>query len=363
MTHFQELPPEVKFIILSYLKEKKNDLFNSALVCREWSNLVNIPSMWKDFYLDITIQNVSNLNEMIDSPRFKGMRKVRLTGDLTEEEAVENVCSRLLAHDNNIEELHLISTNLTKLDLSMFLKKLSLINIYECFVDQDLLEKMIMEMSHPNTKLRYLYLGETDLTRVSVDYFPSFSVLSSLEIGAYKIPTISSSSQLEALFNIFSVANNLKVFQLYDVDLSSLPPKLFEAAVRSLEALRLALCNITTSQLEAMLEVISTKEATNLTNLQLLESLDKIQPELLSAAVTKVEKVGLQVNLVEQDEQVKHLLMKIASEDAEKMRLQLLTFVDIFHLEPYMNDALVEAKKKVRKLLVTSSYDDLWIIE
>jgi hypothetical protein len=112
-----------------------------------------------------------------------------------------------------------------------------------------------------------------------------------------------------------------------------------------------------------MLEVISTKEATNLTNLQLLESLDKIKPELLSAAVTKVEKVGLEVNLVEQDEQVKRLLMKIASEDAEKMRLQHLTFVDIDHLEPYMNNALVEAKKKVKKLLVTSSYDDLWINE
>ena len=361
MTHFQQLPPEVKCMILSYLKEKK-DLFNAALVCSEWSNLVNIPSMWKDFHLDITIEKVCNVNEMIDSPRFKGMRKVRLAGDLTEE-AVENVCSRLLAHDNNIEELHLINTNLVKLDLSMLLKKFSMINIYECFVDQDLLEKMMKEMPHPDTKLRSLYLGETDLTRVSVDYFPSFSVLSSLEIGGYNIPTISS-SQLEALFSIFSVANNLKVFQLYNVDLSPLPPKLFEAAMRSLEALRLALCDVTTSQLEAMLEVISTKEATNLTNLQLLESLDKIQPELLSAAVTKVEKVGLQVNLVEQDEQVKHLLMKIASEDAEKMRLQHLTFVDIYYLVPYMNNALVEAKKKVKKLLVTSSYDDdLWINE
>ena len=251
----ENLPEELLMKIFQMVS--REDLRNIVLVCRNWRQIGETPSLWSSLCISVNTSNVSVIPDILTMHRMSASTKLVIHGTVLSKEVTEAIVEHpglkevVVQPGNGIEiplsVLSCISSpgcQVTRLDFSW--NDLS-------GVDPGLLVKVV-------TKLETLKVRNTRLTQ----------------------------QQTAAIFTAVSEGNKIANLGIGGNDLSGVDLRLLDMAVIKLELLEIYGTNLTQKQIVAILTAV--RKGSKITELDIGgNDLSGVDPELLVKTVTKLK--------------------------------------------------------------------------
>ena len=332
-------------LVFSFLSP--GDVKSVALVCRDWSRLVELPRFWTWARLTLSRENIE---ERAASVRLRNIPRVVI------ERGVSG--SQLDWLFLTQETVSLRSLNFRGADLSgvsgklvsEVVLRLEQVEFHDTDLSSDQVEAIFTEIleRRPLT-LRTLKLSLADLSSVPP------AVLATALVKLEEVRLLSSNQlsreQIVFLFNemLTSTELRLRKLKLHYIDLSPIAPEDLSAALLRLENVHLSATKLTKPQVQALLLHTAQTPELKLRSLRLFSkeasnpSLLRLSPSDLAQALVRLEKVDL-TNFILIPEQGKAVFKAIVS--SPSLKLRRLTLVAGLYLlfarrcEDYISEAL-----------------------
>ena len=279
------------------------DLKAVVLVCRRWKQVGEAPRLWAWVVLTVTVENISYMPKVLEARRLQAVKELVLTHIGEDEKLLKAVVEH-----QGLKKLEFVCENLGGLEqpeqlwpivqpsvrlLGQAVARMEVVTVMEPSVLTSWQEQQIFKA---------IALGETKLTKLHIDF--EDNPLSSVEPGILaralgeikevRLPyALLEEVQIEKILD--SIIEGCKIKRL-DVEgniLENLDPQLLAKAVCKLEAANLNDTDLTTPQIKTIFTAIFSDENIPLKDLNIGENEVHVKPELLAAAVTKLERLNL----------------------------------------------------------------------
>ena len=331
-------------LVFSFLPP--GDVKSVALVCRDWSRLVELPRFWTWARLSLSRENIE---ERAASVRLRNIPRVVIERGVSGSQldwlflTQETVSLRSLNFRG--ADLSGVSSKL----VSELVLRLELVECHDTDLSSDQVEAVFTGVleRRPLT-LRTLKLSLTDLS--SVPPLVLTKALVKLEEVLLSSNQLSR-EQVVFLFNemLTSTELRLRKLKLHNIDLSPIAPEDLSAALLRLENVDLSDTKLTEPQVQALLFHTAQTPELKLRSLRLFSeetsnpSLLRVSPSDLARALVRLEKVDL-TSFILTPEQGKAVFKAIVS--SPSLKLRRLTLVAGVYLlfarrcEDYISEAL-----------------------
>ena len=332
-------------LVFSFLSP--GDVKSVALVCRDWSRLVELPRFWTWARLTLSWENIE---ERAASVRLRNIPRVVI------ERGVSG--SQLDWLFLTQETVSLTSLNFRGADLSGVSAKLVsevVLRLEQVeFHDTDLSSDQVEAIFTGILERRPLTLRTLKLSLADLSSVPP-AVLATALVKLEEVRLLSSNQlsreQIVFLYNemLTSTELRLRKLKLHNIDLSPIAPEDLSAALLRLENVDLSATKLTEPQVQALILHTAQTPELKLRSLRLFSketsnpSLLRVSPSHLAQALVRLEKVDL-TNFILIPEQGKAVFKAIVS--SPSLKLRRLTLVAGLYLlfarrcEDYISEAL-----------------------
>jgi len=333
----------IKSKITGYLSPV--DFKNSVLVCRKWKELLEVSCLWKWAIVRMQTIDLSNIDILLQSPRFRLIENVQLRIDNPREEE-----GPLSSHD--IEEIHnhlekladFILENheemeLRRFDLDLRIRQINRIQPPTLF--QAVSNLVEVNLSHRGDKNIFqmspaffshlanatdIHLQTLRFSGISLYNVPAEdlgSVVSRLEVIDFSNTDLSY-PQIRNIFDRLSTTNNrLRELNLSYNNLMMISCSQVARVVSGLRSWDWVSCHLSNNQMAAIVTEMAECPQLRLRSASFNENLSHVEKEVLAKAVVRLENVKFFDNKFSSD-QLDCLLKAIVK--TERLSLKSLEF-------------------------------------
>ena len=297
----ETVPAEMLERIFRLLPHK--DLKTVVLVCRRWRQVGEAPRLWAWVVLTVTRENISYMPGLLEARRLQAVKELVLTHIGEDGKLLKAVVKH-----QGLKKLEFVCENLGDLEqpeqlwpivqpsvrlLGQAMSRMEVVTVMEPSVLTSWQEQEIFKA---------IALGESKLTKLHMDF--EENPMSSVEPGMLaralgkirevRLPyALLGKVQIEKILDSIIEGCKIKILDVEGNILTDLDPQILAEAVCKLDAANLNDTDLTTPQIKTIFTAISSDENILLKDLNIGENEVQVKPELLAAAVTKLERLNL----------------------------------------------------------------------
>jgi len=291
-TNISILPSELLVEIVSYLPYP--ELSNLMLVSRAWREVVDDPSVWKQFSLSVDEHNVGILKDILDINRFGRLQKIKTGCGPFISELGTTLLFNLILNWTNLRHLELTNTNVCNVDPDIFsdaINSLETVNL-----DMNLLTfnqtKLLFNKMKEDTKLVTLSVKYNTL--LSVDPVVLAKCLSQLRVLNLTNSHVNP-EQVRAFFSAMKHQTYLVKLTLVEINITDVDAEVFASCANKLEYLKLTNdnnCCMTKHQVAALFCQAQHQTQLRELHMQTLD-LSSVPPRVLGFCISRLRRCSI----------------------------------------------------------------------